>query len=224
MEKAGQWADAGNNSTALGVDPATGQVISEGAVGIPTYLRYTADFGRVEAAARAPYNLINAVNKYDRVVKKYMVNPWRAIERKLTYVSNPLRQWTVALGPMLFVKHGITDTSRTVASVGTGAVLRAAHNAKQFEAFMQEMTASANRIRYLKQNTGLQRALQRGQRSRKGGLERQSDVCGDRTRCVQARQRLAVEALRRIASDPVFLKYVDGGLPAVRSWLHTKGP
>jgi hypothetical protein len=225
MDKAGRWDDTGEGSTALGVDPATGQVISEGAVGIPTYLRYTADFGRVEASARAPYNLINAVNKYDLVVKKYMVNPWRAIERKLTYVSNPLRQWTVALGPMLFVKHGITDTSRTVASVGTGAVFRAAHNAKQFEAFMQEMTpASANRIRYLKQ-----KARTSEEHFNVGNVHAKVDWSANRM-YVETRPGVfkpvnlarGVEALRRIASDPVFLKYVDGGLPAVRSWLYTK--
>jgi hypothetical protein len=207
----------------LGVDPLTGELIQEGTAAMPTYLKYTADFGSVNQF-NLPLNILDNWGIARKTVTKYLANPGRRLSSAANVPSNFLRRWTVALGPMLFVKHSVADSSRTIIEIGPRALVNHVGERAGMEKRISNATPeTANMIRYRRErmkasvehyyvgNVGIKvdwdgTAIY--QETKPGKFE---PVNMDR----------GVDALRRIAGDPVYRAYVEGGREGVRTYLNT---
>jgi hypothetical protein len=207
--------------SAPGVDPRTGKKLADETVAIPSYLRYTADFGPQGRAQLAPYNLENLMGAR-KVVTKYLTNPLvRAPLRGITPLSNFARHWTVALGPLLGVKHAVADTSRTFLTDPL-AVINGRGETRGFEerlltvspeiskqARLQREVNEASLAHYYGDHTDVGETF-------KSDRIYTADKHGNLT---ATNLESGAEALRRIANDPVFRAWKNRGEEGVRTWL-----
>ncbi len=164
---------------------------------------------------------------------------WRAylhaanVGRKFSWIastgSRPLRQLTVAAGaPLLFQKHAITDTFRNFMDGGpVPLMLGIGHEgrwikfksslSKRWEKLLDEVdpevaaqirtdehTAHVSEMQY---TSGSRTTKWTVAKLRKNGKVRDINEAG--------------EVLRRIAQDPAYRSYAQGGEAAVRAWLAT---
>ncbi len=209
---------------AVGVDPRTGLLIEEGTAALPVYLRYTADFGRV-ADMNLPYHILDNWSVSRKVVTKYLTNNVRRTSGILNKVSNPMRRWTVALGPLLFVKHSISDSSRTLIEMGP----RALFNIKGEKAGLESRIATADpavashvRYRQARMRASIEHYYV-------GNVGIKVDWSGSQLYQIDPKtgkystpkMSQGVDAYRRIATDPLYRAWVEGGVEGVRSYLRS---
>lgn len=206
-----------------GVNPVKGGPVEAGTVAIPNYLRYTADFGPV-SQLNAPYNILAEWGTARKFITKYLINPERKVERGLNVVSNPLRHWTVALGPMLFIKHAVADSSRTLLEMGPRALFNIVGESKGLDKrIAQAAPETMSRVRYRRErmrqsvahyyvgNVPVRVPWGEGQiyQARPDGTLKPTNM------------NRGVDAMRRLVDDPVYQAWVAEGEAGVRKFLYS---
>lgn len=151
--------------------------------------------------------------------------------------STPLRQWTVAMGaPMLFQKHAITDSFRTVMEEGPFSLLEAfglkgmtvrgrtlvpqvrSHIRKRVDSILEQISPTLrDEIMYAKARSHSSEAQWLSGTSRQ--VYRPKTIRDADNRIIDLDG--AANALRRITQGEAFKAYASGGEWAVMEWLQT---
>lgn len=191
------------------------------------------------AALWAPYNTKYAWNTARGMAE---ANRWRNIASRypvaiMHHLSTPLRQWTVAMGaPLLFQKHAITDTSRTLIEEGPFSILeafglrplsvrgktivpqvRSIWQRKMARIFDETSVDAMNYVEYRK--TVIHNSEAQWHSGNRASHYRANTIWGNdgRLRDLDG----SADALMRITRGTVFQEWARGGEDAVRAWLET---
>lgn len=210
---------------ALGVNPLTGETL--GTLADTGQMKYKGMFRDARETIWAPKNL-DALTGSERIFAKVIGNPWRKFGRGMKKLNDPLRRWTVGF-PLLFTKHAIVDSTRTLIEAGSTAFFDALRKSKSFEASLAELSPEiANSVR-----ANLHKSKVSEQHYNVGGhhvghgdggipydfVSRKIYELDSNMQLKPVNMAEGVEALRRVAIGRVFQEYARGGLQAVADWL-----
>lgn len=213
-----------------------GRPITKQALPDTVYAQYMMSLGR--RALWAPYNPNNAATVLGKYILAGKNLLWRYPTSVAHQVSTPLRQWTVAMGaPLLFQKHAITDSSRTMLEEGPWVMAEAfglkklsvrgrtivpqvrSSMKRRVDTILEGLPPSLrDEILYRKARShsseaqwlsGKRRFTYRPKTLRDRDTGRVIDMDG------------SVNALRRITEGKAFREWSRGGENAVRIWLKT---
>lgn len=213
---------------ALSVDPLTGDTAK--ALADTGQAQYKGAFKDARRTIWAEKNL-SQLEGANKIFAKVVGNPYRKFGWKMKKINDPLRRWTVGF-PLLFTKHAIVDSTRTLIEEGTGAFVDAFRKSKNFEEALSKLSPDiANSVR-----ANLHKSKMSEQHYNVGGhhagtqdggiafdfeAKKIYEVDGKTGQLVEKNMAEGVEALRRIAIGKVFQKYAEGGQTAVFDWLQT---